>query len=157
MGLPRAFVPTGAAGARRPGRAPKVPGDVLRGVPLFDGVSDRHLRRIAALGTLDEWQAGSTVVRKGEPGNACYIVLSGRAAVVMARGRKGVPLEPGAVFGELALLDDAPRSASVLAETDVELFRLGRAPFAKLLRAEPAVCLALLRTLAARLRAVQSA
>jgi CRP-like cAMP-binding protein len=159
MGLPKVFAEaTGAATgpvARGSGRTSgKVWVDVLRTVSLFEGVSDRHLRKIAGLGTVTTYERGSAVVRKGEPGDACYIVLEGRAEVVTGRGRAGIPLQPGAVFGEMALLDDAPRSASVVADTELVLFRLGRAQFTKMLRAEPAVALALLKTLAGRLRAL---
>ena len=161
MGVPKAFA-RGATAPRGTGSRGASAGgggwvDVLRDVPLFEGVSDRHLRKIAGLGTIAAHGPGSTIVRKGDDGDACYVLLEGRADVVLGRGRPGAPMQPGAVFGEMALLDGAPRSASIVAVTDVVLFRLGRAKFAKLLRSEPSVALALLKTLAARLRAIQGA
>ncbi len=159
MGVPRAFAPGavggggGAAGADR--LSAKAWVDVLRGVPLFEGVSDRHLRKIAGLGTVTTYEPDSTVVRKGDAGDACFVLLEGHAEVITGRGRAGIPLQPGAVFGEMALLDGSPRSASVVADSELVLWRLGRTQFTKLLRAEPAVALALLRTLSARLRALQ--
>jgi CRP-like cAMP-binding protein len=158
MGVPKAFDSGAAGGRRRPGRlSAQAWVDVLRDVPLFEGVSDRHLRKIAGLGTIATYVRDSTVVRRGEPGDACFVVLEGNARVITGRGRPGIPLRPGAVFGEMALLDDAPRTASVIADTELVLYRLGRAQFTKLLRAEPGVSLALLRTLSARLRALQGA
>jgi len=161
MGLPKAFAETPGAARRAAEQSGRVSGklwaDVLRAVPLFEGVSDRHLRKIAALGTVTAYEPGTTVVRKGDAGDACFVVLEGRALVVTGRGRPGVPLQPGAIFGELALLDGTPRSATVVADTELRLFRLGRTQFTKTLRAEPAIALALLRSLAARVRALSGA
>ena len=128
----------------------------LAAVPLFEGLSKRHLRRIAKLAHLRRFASGSVMARTGDPGRSFYVLLEG-SAKVNRTGRRSLRLGAGAFFGEMALIDDSPRSADVVAEGDVLALTIDRAGFAKLLRAEPALAQALLRTLAARLRAVEAA
>jgi cAMP-dependent protein kinase regulator len=127
---------------------------VLEDVPLFQGLSRRHLKRIAGLARTRRFASGTTIIRAGDPGNAFYVLLDGEARVVPAAGTP-VRLGAGAGFGEMALLDDSPRSANVVAEGEVLTMTISRRAFEKLLRSEPALAHALLRTLAARLRAAQ--
>jgi CRP-like cAMP-binding protein len=129
--------------------------DTLAEVPLFDGVPKRHLRRIAKLAHIRRFAAGSVLVRAGDPGRSFYVLLDGYARVVRpgARSRR---LGVGDYFGEMALLDDAPRSADVVADGEVLALTIDRSGFMKLLRAEPTLSLTLLRTLATRLRAAES-
>jgi len=126
----------------------------LAEVPLFDGLSKRHLRRIAKLARIRRFAPGSTMVRTGDPGRSFYVLLDGTAKVLRVQGRPR-RLGVGDYFGEMALLDDAPRSAAVVAEDEVLALTIDRPGFTKLLRAEPALAQALLRTLAARLRAAE--
>lgn len=135
--------------ALKPGR---LWADVLAKVPLFSGVPARHVRKIAALGSAAVFHAKDRIVSAGDPGDAFYIVLLGRAEVRRGRGRPKVEIGPGAYFGEMALLDGAPRSATVVAKTEAICLMLSRKQFEKVLKDEPAVAHALLRTLAARLR-----
>jgi CPA1 family monovalent cation:H+ antiporter len=127
----------------------------LEEVPLFDGLSKRHLRRIAKLARIRRFAGGSAIVRTGDPGRSFYVVLDGTAKVRRA-GKRPVRLGAGEYFGEMALLDDAPRSADVVADGEVVALSIDRAGFVKLLRAEPSLAQALLRTLAARLRAAET-
>ena len=129
---------------------------VLEEVPLFAGVSRRHLKRIAELAKPKRFAAGTTIVRTGDPGNAFYVILDGAARVAPPKGR-AIKLGPGDSFGEMALLDGSPRSADVSATADVLAMTIGGAAFEKLLRREPQLTLALLRTVAARLREAQRA
>ena len=129
---------------------------VLAEVPLFNGLSKRHLRRIAKLAHLRRFAPDSTLIRAGEPGRAFYVLLDGNARVIRPRGRAR-RLGVGDYFGEMALLDGATRSADVVAEGEVLALTIGTSHFAKLLRAEPALAQALLRGLAARLRAAERA
>jgi CRP-like cAMP-binding protein len=126
----------------------------LAELPLFEGLSKRHLRRIAKLARTRRFASGSAMVRSGDPGRAFFVLLDGSAKVTRAGGRPR-RLGAGDYFGEMALLDDAPRSANVVAEGEVLALTIDRAGFTKLLRAEPALAQALLRTLAARLRAAE--
>ena len=126
----------------------------LAQVPLFQGLSRRHLRRIASLGKVRRFAPGSSIVRAGEAGSSFYVLLDGAARVVAPRGRPR-SLHAGDYFGEMALLDDSPRSAHVVAVDEVLTMTISRSAFGKLLKSEPALANALLRTLAARLRAVE--
>lgn len=127
----------------------------LGDVPLFDGLSKRHLRRVAKLARIRRFAPGAVMVRAGDPGKSFYVLLDGDAKVVRpgARSRK---LGVGDYFGEMAVLDDGPRSADVVADGDVLALTIDRTGFSKLLRAEPALAQVLLRTLAARLRAAEA-
>lgn len=94
------------------------------------------------------------MVRAGDAGTSFFVLLDGTARVFSASGR-GRRLGMGDSFGEMALLDGASRSATVVAEGAVLTLTIGRASFRKLLRKEPALSLALPRTLAGRLRAAE--
>jgi CRP-like cAMP-binding protein len=124
-------------------------------VPLFQGLSKRHLRRIAKLGRIRRFSSGVAMVRAGDAGRAFFVLLDGNAKVLRPGGRPR-RLGVGDYFGEMALLDDAPRSADVVADGDVLALTIERSAFTKVLRAEPTLALALLRTLAARLRALET-
>jgi CRP/FNR family transcriptional regulator, cyclic AMP receptor protein len=126
----------------------------LAEVPLFEGLPKRHLRRIAKLARIRRFAPGSTMVRTGDPGRSFYVLLDGKAKVIRVDGRSR-RLGTGDYFGEMALLDDAPRSAAVVADGEVLALTIDRPGFTKLVRAEPALAHALLRTLAARLRAAE--
>lgn len=127
---------------------------VLAGVSLFAGLSRRDLKRIAALARPRRFPDGTKIVRAGDPGAAFYVLLDGSARVLPHGGRVR-RLRVGDAFGEMALLDDAPRSADVVADGEVLTMTIGRRAFEKLLRSEPQLSHALLRTLAARLRAAE--
>ncbi len=96
------------------------------------------------------------MVKAGDPGDAFYVVLEGTVAV-RTGGRK-VVMGVGEFFGEMSLIDGAPRSASVVAESDeVLLMVIPRSAFMKLLESEPKITIAILGTLSQRIRVLQSA
>jgi CRP-like cAMP-binding protein len=128
--------------------------EVLATIPLFEGVSQRHLRKIAGIATAKRFAPFTQMVKQGDPGDAFYVILDG-SATVRRPGKRNVILRQGDFFGELALLDSSPRSATVEANEDVFALRLGRSAFQKTLEKEPKVAQAMLRTLATRLRAAQ--
>jgi CRP-like cAMP-binding protein len=127
---------------------------VLAEVPLFAGLSRRHLKRVASLARTRRFPPGTAIVRKGEAGSAFFVLLDGGARVVTPKGRSR-RLKPGDFFGEMALFDESPRSADVVADGEVQTMTISRNAFGKLLRSEPAIAHELLRTLAARLRAAE--
>ena len=128
---------------------------VLADVPLFRNLSRRHIKRVASLARTRRFAAGAPIVRAGDAGSAFFVLLDSAARVVTPKGR-AKRLRAGDFFGEMALLDDSPRSADVVADGDVLTMTISRSAFAKLLRSEPALAHELLRTLAARLRAAES-
>jgi CRP-like cAMP-binding protein len=127
---------------------------VLEEVPLFRNLSRRHLKHVASLARKRRYASGTSIVRAGEAGTAFFVLLDGAVRVVPASGRPR-RLKMGDFFGEMALLDDSPRSASVVADGEVLTMTISRSAFSKLLKQEPAVTYELLRTLAARLRAAE--
>lgn len=127
---------------------------ILQHVPLFDSLSKRHLRRVASCARMRRFERGAAIVRTGATGGTFYVLLEGEAAVSTPRGR-GARLRVGDYFGEMALLDGAPRSADVHAVTDVVAMEIGNTAFLRLLKQEPQIALALLRALAARVRRLE--
>lgn len=123
---------------------------LLQGVPLVAQLSKRHLRKIAALTEIQLVGAQTRIVTKGDPGDAFYVILDGSVLV----DPPGIHLGPGHTFGELALLDDGPRTATVIAERETSLLRLPQSKFIKLVKEEPTIAIALLRQLASRLRSL---
>ena len=124
---------------------------MLAEVPLFASLSGRHLRRVAGLARMRRFHDGAVMMRSGDTGDTMYVLLDGRATVRI-RGRGEVELGVGSFVGELSLLDDGPRSATVVAKGPVLALTIGRGAFRKLLRAEPAIAVAVAEELARRLR-----
>lgn len=125
--------------------------DHLRDVALFSGCSNKELQEIAKVSEQIDVPAGHTIVSQGDVGQEAYVVLSGEA--VVRRGtRRLANLGPGDPIGEMALLDRGPRTAYVVATTDMELLRLTSRDFGTALEASPALARKLLATLATRVR-----
>jgi len=141
----------GKAKSLHPGWVP-----VLARVPLFQALSKRHLGRVARLAELKRFSAGDQVVRAGARGDAFYVILDGGAQVTPSKGR-GKKLGEGDYFGELALLDGAPRSATVSAIGTLTTARVSRTDFQKLLKDEPAIGVGLAQGLVAIVRSLQEA
>jgi CRP/FNR family transcriptional regulator, cyclic AMP receptor protein len=121
----------------------------LARVPLFDGVSKKHLAQISNLMTPVDLAAGDVLARQGEIGREFVILLEGEVDV--ARDGKVIAVRgPGDYIGEIALLDNQPRTATVTAKTDVAAEVLNRAEFASLLAAAPELSSRLMATLARR-------
>ena len=157
MGTPQgAFAVGGVHGKPSAGDVAKTWARVLAELPLFAGVPKRHLRRIASLGQEARFARGSQIVRAGEPGNGFFLILQGAASIVRPSGLPSIPIGVGSYFGEMALIDGGPRSATVVADTDVLCLRLSRAPFQRMLKDEPEVSIALLKEFARRIRELQA-
>lgn len=122
----------------------------LSEVPLFAKCSNRDLGQVAKELEVVEYPAGAAIVRQGDMGDSFFVLLEGEADV-NRNGHKVATLGGGSFFGELSLLDPAPRNADVVASTAVEVARLTVGPFRKLLRDVPAMNERLLAGLARRL------
>jgi CRP/FNR family cyclic AMP-dependent transcriptional regulator len=147
--------PADRQGSREPASAIRDRADMLANVPLFAGLSRRHLRGLAKLATEMHVRPGAVIVQAGRPGKGFHVIVEGRAKIVrgvVTDGRKIGVLGPGEFFGELALLDGGPRTASVVAETDVETIRLSRTAFRQMLTSEPEVAMRILERMASMVR-----
>jgi CRP-like cAMP-binding protein len=125
----------------------------LAAVPLFDRFSKKHLRRLVEETDVARFAPGRAIVEEGRAGEAMYVVLSGSARVTRG-GRKVAELFPGDFFGELSALDGGVRTASVVAQTPVEVLRLFRHTLRRMIEDEPTLVMGLLEGLAHRLRHV---
>jgi CRP-like cAMP-binding protein len=129
---------------------------LMRKVPLFDGLTDGQLTQVARLADEVDAPAGKRLATAGETGKQMFIIVTGRASVKTPRGRT-VGLGPGDFFGEMSLLDGAPRSAHVDADTAMQLLVVGQREFWALLAEAPAISRKLMTTLSKRLREVDAA
>jgi CRP-like cAMP-binding protein len=126
---------------------------VLGLVPMFRGLSKRQLKHLADLCEVADYMAEHSIVRQGEPGDAFYVVLTGQAKITIGRRFLGRVL-PGDHFGEIAVLDGGPRSATVTSETPMTLLVLRREEFLKALRDDPDLAAQMMVELARMFRRV---
>jgi CRP/FNR family cyclic AMP-dependent transcriptional regulator len=130
--------------------------DFLASVPMFSGLQRDELLKFAELTRERTYPKGSVILFQGDPGDSLYVLRQGRAKVVLIGedGREVIlgVLEPGAHFGELALIDVQPRSAHVIAMEESQLLILRREDFRRRVEANPPVAWALLTELSRRLR-----
>jgi CRP/FNR family transcriptional regulator, cyclic AMP receptor protein len=126
--------------------------DRLKAIPLFMACSKDELRRIARTSSMLSYPAGSVLASEGQPGCEFMVIIDGRAEVSVG-GRLVNTLGPDDFFGELALLDGGPRSATVTAATDVTIQAIEERDFRSLVYDSPALARKLLIGVAKRLRA----
>jgi len=147
------------------GTAPRAPEAALRAsrlaaIPLFAGLSPVELETLADLLSLERFSAGEDVVREGEPGDRLYVVGRGRVEVVVPAGTGEEvvnTLTDGDFFGEIALLADQPRAATVRTAAQSELYSLARADFEWLLGRDPELRKLVTATVATRREALAAA
>lgn len=116
---------------------------LLKRIPIFAHLNYHELVKVVGLTQLARKKSGETIITEGEHGDEFYVVLAGEVTVSKG-GSTIVELKAGAHLGEMALVDNAPRSASVVANTDVNLLVMRRDEFFSLIRAEPVVATKLL-------------
>lgn len=124
---------------------------MLATVPLFSNVARGHLKGLAKSGTQLSYETGRAVVRQGEKGVGFYLVLDGELEV-RKDGKRVASLQPGNFFGEMALFDDQPRTADVVASKPSRCLVFNRWEFWGTIAKEPEVLEALLRETVRRLR-----
>lgn len=134
--------------------------DILRKIPLFRHLSYKELVKVLNQTTLRSYEPGQPVIEEGSEGDEFYIILQGEVEVVKS-GRPLTVLGPGVHFGEMALVDHSPRSATVRARESTRLMTLSRTSFYHLVRAEPVLSSKLLwsfvQVLSHRLRTTNEA
>lgn len=129
--------------------------EALRHVPLLAGIEGRDLERLARLFRERAFREGATVTVEGEPGVGFFVITEGSAEVSIGGERRN-SLGPGDSFGETALIDEGPRSATVVAATDLRCLALSAWDFRPFVEEHPPVAWTLLRTLVQRLRQAQA-
>lgn len=133
--------------------------DFLRRLPLFAGLNDQDLQRLLDMAEPVTIQAGELLIEEGTPGDACYIVLDGEFEVTKRSGQQDVIIAirgAGEVMGEMSLLNQSPRSASVRALRQSHLLKVDQKAFQELLSTSPSATLAILGTVIERLRNTES-
>lgn len=130
---------------------PGAPIEVLQRVPLFADLNRKELGQIARLFKERRFAGGETVAREGSGGAAFYLIDSGEATVTL-RGEQRTTLKPGDYFGEIALIDEGARSATVTASSDLLCWGLTFWDFRPLVQGNAAIGWKLLQALAKLLR-----
>jgi CRP/FNR family cyclic AMP-dependent transcriptional regulator len=130
--------------------------EILRHVPLFTGLNDRQLKTIAKLLTVRNYRDGEVIISQGKGGQGLFIIAEGSAKAIRKQD-DGSEVEvnqfgPNDFFGELALLDDGVRTASVVATSAVQCLILTRLDFGGVLRGDPEMSIVILQELARRFR-----
>ena len=128
----------------------------LAKVQLFSGCSNKELTTIARAVKDIDHPAGTVIAREGDPGIGLFIIAEGTTDVTIG-GRRKAKLGPGDFFGEIALLDGGPRTATVTATSDVKLLGLTEWVFRGLMIEHPAIAVKALQSMAGRLRSATKA
>ena len=127
--------------------------NVLAGFPLFAGVGERRLHKLVRSAAFAEFAAGERVLTKGENSDSLYVILGGAAKALDKTALR--TLRTGDYFGELALIDGAARSATVIATEELQVMRLPRRSILRLARQQPAISLTMLKNLSRQLRRLE--
>jgi CRP-like cAMP-binding protein len=128
--------------------------ELLRRVPLFAGVAPAKLKLLAFTSDRVSFDAGQALFTQGDPGDAAYVVLSGSADVLVKTQSgeiKVATLEPNSIVGEIAIICDVARTATVKANSPLETLRIRKDHFLRLLVEFPEVAVEIMRVLADRL------
>ncbi len=123
----------------------------LSQVPLFSGCSRKDLQTIARVVKDIDHSQDTVIAREGEPGVGLFVIVDGTAEVTIG-GKKKASLGPGDFFGEIALLDGGPRTATVTATSDIKMLGLTEWVFRGLMQEHPTIAVKTLQQMAARLR-----
>jgi CRP/FNR family transcriptional regulator, cyclic AMP receptor protein len=132
----------------------------LKRVPILAALNEEHLTMLAKLATTKTFSQGKVIIKQGEPGAGLFVILDGTVEVTM-QPRPDKPeikvstLSTGDFFGEMALIDGYPRSATVTTLSDTKVVELGRWFFLDAMRREPTIGVALVPILTQRIRALE--
>ena len=128
--------------------------ELLRRVPLFAGMEPAKLKLLAYTSDVVTYRAGQVLFRRGDVGDAAYVIIQGDAEVSITTDTGEIPvaqLRDGDFLGEIAILCDTPRTATVTASSELKTLRIRKERFFELLRQFPEMAIELTRLLAERL------
>lgn len=123
----------------------------LARVPIFANCTAAEIGAIAEVAQEQAFQAGQIIVSQGTPGQAFYMILTGRVEIIRDNNSLGA-FKPGDFFGEMSLLDSAPRSATIRALEPTTCLMLSSWDFKRTLETHPSIAVKLLEVLSRRLR-----
>lgn len=124
---------------------------IVRSIPMFAGLKNKDIAALARRASEEWFEPETRVVTQGEEGDAAYIITDGKAAVVR-NGRRVTELGPGAVFGEMSLLDGGERSATVVVKARSSVLKIEKKAFDDMLDGSSSAARRVLAQMAARLR-----
>jgi CRP-like cAMP-binding protein len=128
--------------------------ELLRRVPLFSSIEPAKLKLLAYTSDVVTYEPGQVLVRKGDAGDAAYVIITGDARVSVPADDGDITvaeLHDGDFFGEIAILCDTPRTATVTAKNELTALRIRKEPFFQLLLQFPEIAVQMTRLLAERL------
>jgi CRP/FNR family cyclic AMP-dependent transcriptional regulator len=128
---------------------------MLSGVPLFSELSKKELESLAMSAKEVSQKQGAVLAREGDSGLGFFLIAEGTASVSVG-GKPRARMGRGDFFGEISLLDQGPRSATVIAETPIRLIGITQWVFKRLVEQNPGLAWKLLRVMAARLRGTRT-
>ena len=131
-------------------RVASAPIGLIQGIPLFSGLDRRELKSVAEALTERVFPAGSTVVQEGASGLGFFVIESGTAGVAVG-GHELRTLGPGDHFGEIALIADSPRTATISAKTEIACFGMTAWDFRAIVESNGSIAWKLMQSLARRL------
>lgn len=130
--------------------------EALSRASLFSRLAPAYLAGLASRTVERRFKAGEVILREGEPGIALFVITEGKVQVVRHAGQANELVlgeeGPGSFFGEMTLIDEAPRSATVRALSDTICVALPRVEFRAAVREQPDIAMAMLREMSLRLR-----
>lgn len=119
--------------------------EALKGIPLFASLSNDELELLVSVFTEHAFPTGHVIAREGTPGFGFFVIESGTAEVTV-RGQERTTYGPGDHFGEIALLDPGPRSATVTASSDMKAYMLSAMEFRPLVHEHPALAWSMIQS-----------
>lgn len=128
--------------------------DLLRRVPLFSGIEPSRLKLLAYTSDVVTYQESQVLFKQGDVGDAAYVIIKGDAEVIVPSDSREIVvavLRDGAILGEIAILCDTPRNATIRAKGEVKALRIRKEPFFELLRQFPEMAVKVAQELAERL------
>ena len=130
------------------------PANLIKGVKLFSDLEDREVSEIAQTFRERSFPAGEVIAEEGQRGIGFFVIAAGTAKVTSG-GEDRVMLGPGDYFGEIALIDDGPRTATVTADTDLQCYGITSWEFKPIVESNAEIAWKLLVGLAKRVRALE--